>query len=216
MRPRFQDTTLGAWLIENSSVVALCVVRQAIFPTKYRKNLLRHFILNVLGGIWSTEGSILIQYLLVTRVYKHIPYFQKDESKLPKTYTNWKLALKDWLWCNGLTYFSLGWLTVFIERGISREDWDALATRRFSLFPFLAKLLLMRIVVDVGFYVRQHLPSTLSTLCAVPKIVLSSAVSYYSMVSIFLVMGRWCTEFCTSRLFINSCTSGIMSTIKPR
>ena len=85
-----------AWLIENGTIVALAFLRKFSMPMPTRKNIFYHYFYNIAGGMLTTELSIYIQYLFVTRLYKHIPYFQKDGKGLPKSFTNFKLALKDW------------------------------------------------------------------------------------------------------------------------
>ena len=107
------------------------------------------------SGLLNTDTAIFIQYLLITRVYKHIPYFQRDPAKQPKSAHDWKLALKEWIKCNGATTAILAVLTAFLDSKMTDARWNSLATKKFRLWEFLNKLAIVRLIVDIGFYVSD-------------------------------------------------------------
>jgi hypothetical protein len=160
---------LAVWAIENLSVVGLCVVRERVLWKPNRSDLLWNSIRNIVGGFWTTEGSLLLQYAFITRLYKHIPYFCKDQAKLPRSYTSLSAAFKDWLGCNFLVYTSVSVFAAWLDSKLPPAVWDSLAKHPFRLFEFLKKLAIMRVVVDVIFYIVHRLLHTKWLYAAVHK-----------------------------------------------
>lgn len=188
-RRLLQDHPLVAWLLENGSIVALCLLRLRMLPAPKPGRLLQHALINISGGIFTTESSILVQYLLVKYVYAHRPYFQKDESRLPASYHDWKLALRDWISCNGVTYAVLGVFTAWLDQ----KTLDKPHLKPFRLWQFLKKMAIVRLVVDVAFYVRYF-----ATIIYFGSMCMCALVALYLYLCVFVCCVYVCRAHSTT------------------
>lgn len=204
---QWQDHPLAAWCIENGTVISLALLSSKLLQPPDRKNLARFALYNVCSGLLNTDAAIFIQYLLITRVYKHIPYFQKDPTKQPKSAHDWKLALKEWFMCNGATTAVLAVLTALLDSKMTDARWNSLATKKFRLWEFLKKLAIVRLVVDIGFYVSGV------SVCLI-ELEFGEEDSSRLMTTLECFF-RWFTELCTLGCCFDGSISVTTSTSRP-
>ena len=108
--------------------------------------------INILGGFVVIEGMIAAQKILVDHVYAHVPYF--NEHKRPR----WSLreCLRDWTHAN-LTVHTFGSTLIssvicFVISDKQAAMLTKVNAKPFRVLPFLAKLAVIRAIVDVAFY----------------------------------------------------------------
>lgn len=147
---RFQDHPFVAFLIENLGVSGIGLLSARLQKFRWRRSdklwlaLTREFG----ASLVLVEAALLLSMVLDRIVYAHIPYFCAKAPPL-----NIKTVVCDWLICNlPATMLSCG-LHISGQR---LQAPSQLAKIRgpfsFRLYPFLAKMLAMRLIVDVVFY----------------------------------------------------------------
>lgn len=154
-KKKWQDHRVIAWLLENGAVVSLCLLRKKALWKPKPKQIVSSALLNIFGSMLTTEGSILIQYLYVTRLYKHIPYFSKSQTQTEDS-RNWKQIFKDWLGCNWPVYAIAGPFTAWMDTRLPKAARQELSNHPFKFWSFLKRLFIMRLVVDILFYVGHR------------------------------------------------------------
>jgi sterol desaturase/sphingolipid hydroxylase (fatty acid hydroxylase superfamily) len=108
------------------------------------------------GSLVLVEGAILIQHYLVATVYAHIPWFSDKRAKPSASE-----AASDWLSCNFIANLFTSTLSAFAIKSISETVWkNSQVVTPFRPLKFLAKLAIMRFVVDIFFYAGHRLLHT--------------------------------------------------------
>jgi len=151
----WQDTSIGVWLIENSLVgfiatLNLCLTRSATKPSPLT-NWRRVFI----GGCISIDGIMILQHCVVTYLYKHIPPLVAKEKRVPK----WGIKEIQWDYLRTMlpTQLASAALAAFAMNQIPRKQWAYVASQRFRIVPFLFRFGLVRLCIDVSFYIVHRL-----------------------------------------------------------
>jgi sterol desaturase/sphingolipid hydroxylase (fatty acid hydroxylase superfamily) len=156
---RFAQHPLGAWLVENLACFLLGTINYHwTFAQRKRLGVWGFFWRSVIGGVISTDGSIIIQHFLVNYVYRDIPFFVTHKNRIPT------VELPKVLWDYTRTMFPahcIGSMISAIEMvQLPRQTFNRGLNSRFRLFPFLFRLAFLRFWVDITFYLVHRLLHT--------------------------------------------------------
>jgi hypothetical protein len=121
-----------------------------------------------LGYMVSERLQLLLHYLLVHKVYSHIPYFHPEEQigfgkpggsiGIPRSHGGVRRAVVEWLWASAASQLILSLLSVVLLGGKAKPSVSGggvslrqLVFVRLDPLALCAKLAIVRIVVDVCF-----------------------------------------------------------------
>lgn len=143
----FVDNPIVASLLENGCIIGLAILRNLLPRQRPERSRTARFLLHLLGGMVINDGSILVQNMLVHKVYTHIPFFSQAHTHRARLRPS---SLRRWLRCNFIANIIAGGLVTLFNRRSKRPA--------FSLQPlrFLVKLAISRVVVDLFFYTAHR------------------------------------------------------------
>ena len=153
---RFVDSTLGAFLIENLCIIAIVAFRRLFRLHDIARCDARLWLDLVLGGLLIVEPMIATQWCLARRVYSHVPWFHPDSQSRAAKSAPLTLFF-EWVRCNlTLHLFGSGVVASIVCHMMLPQRYDAIKAagqEPLSVASFLVKLVVMRLVADVAFYV---------------------------------------------------------------
>ena len=150
---RWQDNPLAQYLLENGSIVLIALATYKVGPRVGTEQTLSSQFARALASVtlqeWATNAA---QFLFVTSVYPHIPYFATNG--LPSTATSLRLTVKDWIASSFFTNLLAAAGMTVLRRNGARAPEAFQDVRWFSegALAFLRKLAIARVLVDVVFW----------------------------------------------------------------
>jgi sterol desaturase/sphingolipid hydroxylase (fatty acid hydroxylase superfamily) len=154
---KWQDHPGIAYLWENTSIVAGCLFGRWLTGPANRD---RHPILSLLhiivSGMVQQELMLLLLKIGNDVLYSHVEYF--SETKKPPS--DLRTLLKDYSTCNFPVILLQSMAVLRLLTSLSKETYEQ-ATQTFNgqvfrVIPFIAKWFLVRIIVDVVFFITHR------------------------------------------------------------
>jgi len=150
---RIQDTPLASWIITNASVIGVVYLKtRVVGEISLDDSDLKNFVKLVLGSMLTVEPIMGINWILINKIYAHIPFF----SGKRKVQTNLEI-FQDYLSCN----FVVSVLVALFQAKLFRILRNAASSKHvdhsFHPLRFMFRLLYVRLFVDVGFFLGHYI-----------------------------------------------------------
>ena len=146
---------LIAWMVENVCICSLALLRWHCVPFAAPGDIPMLMLLMFLGSLFTVEGGIVVHYILAEFIYTDVPYLNGEKSKPLKI----SEAVKAWCTCNfPASMVAVCSLPLLVKSDI--EIYNEKINPHVDWVMFLCKLIIVRITVDVSFYIAHRLLHT--------------------------------------------------------
>lgn len=151
----WQDTPIGVWLVENSLIGFIAFVKMAFTRTTTKPSFLANWLIVFIGGLISVDGTMLMQHYVLRTIYKHIQPLVPPEKLVPK----WGFKEIQWDYLRTMvpTQIVSSGLAALAMEGIPPAQWAHVAAQPFRVVPFLFRFAVIRVCIDVSFYIVHRL-----------------------------------------------------------
>eukprot|EP00928_Gymnodinium_smaydae_P018470 TRINITY_DN17025_c0_g2_i1.p1 TRINITY_DN17025_c0_g2~~TRINITY_DN17025_c0_g2_i1.p1 ORF type:complete len:373 (-),score=31.18 TRINITY_DN17025_c0_g2_i1:84-1202(-) len=150
---------MRAWLTENSSCIIVALANTVFVPRPKHGSYATAALYIFTGGAFTEWTIVALMTWCARRVYRHVEYFNGADRATPSLTAHGK----DWSTCNMLVdTFNGLMLGMSIAAFTRKQHYHAYVKRSFSPPSFLLKYAIVRICVDIFFWVGHralHHPS---------------------------------------------------------
>mmetsp|Transcript_8955 Transcript_8955/g.10268 ORF Transcript_8955/g.10268 Transcript_8955/m.10268 type:complete len:341 (+) Transcript_8955:77-1099(+) len=143
-----------SWVLDNFAKVAIaCAGIQFRKKFTFGTSLPARILKEMANVAFLQECTIAWHWILVNKVYSHIPFFDKNRKN-----QSVKESLKDYMNSNMPVIVIIALLeTFFLKSARELQEQKITFDKRFKPFKFLVKLLYVRVVTDLFFWLGHKL-----------------------------------------------------------
>mmetsp|Transcript_8956 Transcript_8956/g.10272 ORF Transcript_8956/g.10272 Transcript_8956/m.10272 type:complete len:337 (+) Transcript_8956:404-1414(+) len=149
---KFVDHPVVSWLLDNFGKVGMCLfsirVNQIL---NFGPSLLGRFLKSVVSLLLAQDLSMAYHWLLINKVYAHIPFFDKNRKPVDP-----KETIRNYLSCNLPVVLTISFAEAYARMGGAKEVLQA-KSKPFSPFRFLFMLGWSRVVTDLFFWIGHYI-----------------------------------------------------------
>ena len=137
------------YVLENAAIFGPVVASEALFPKSDRTRLGREAALLFARSVLMVESGLAFQKFMAEHAYANVPWFS-TRTKPPGD----ALAFfRDWLRCDFIGTLASLAIQLALLRSLPKDKYAEFRDPSpLRVLPFLAKLALARVIVDVAFY----------------------------------------------------------------